>query len=213
MCLNHLLQKDLNAGLLTHFWAHSIEAERQRSTTGETITTHLLQQFLKESTHFSLTSEGRGSCSYLQRLHQVPLCLSGVPARCRAQVDVWGRGFLVLTFWNFTCRVSIATPFFFVQSNSSQHCRQPLSVLWILSGKREKFCVLLSSFSALSSPVPVWPDILNHKGHTFCHLREPFQSQKVIKINGNRVYLCANDFFTEQKTAPNLFLPYILFIT
>ena len=140
----------------------------------------------------------------------VPGCRS-----CMLQSTGWclRQGFPIPYFVEFHMQHIYCNPFFFVQSNSSQHCHQSLSVLWILSGKREKMCVMLSSFSALPSPVPVWPDILIRKGHTFCQLREAFQSQKVIKINGTRVQLCANDFFTEQKTAPNLLVPYILFIT
>lgn len=39
------------------------------------------------------------------------------------------------------------------------------------------------------------------------------ESLKIIKINGNRIYMCANYFFKEPKTAQHLPLPYILFIT
>lgn len=136
--LNRLLQKDLNAGVLTHFWARSLKAERQRSSTVETLVFISFSSFLKDSTHFPLISEGPGSCSCLQRLHQVPPCLGEVPLCSRVQVGVWGRGFLLLTSWHFTCSSSIATTFYFEQCNSSQYCHQPLLVLWILSGKGEE---------------------------------------------------------------------------
>lgn len=109
----------------SHFWA--LKAERQRSTRGETITIHSLQN--------SLSPGFWRTCLML-------LCANVAPgATCTLQSTgwFWGKVFLFLTFWNFTCSRSIASTFYFVQANSPQHCHQPLSTVG---------SVFLRSFSA-----------------------------------------------------------------
>lgn len=114
-------------------------------------------------------------------------------------------------------RLSVANPPFSVASNSSQHCpnHQTHTVLWILNGKREEsvssFIPFLLNFS---HSFPVRPDLWKHR-EQFREVQGSIsisaESLKVIKINGNRIHICANHVLKEQESAQHLLLPYIIF--
>lgn len=134
-----------------------------------------------------------GQCSFLHGFWKTALI--HITAKFGAVAFVPGRGSCTLqrTGWSLSLGGSYSLPcvishaayllqilFFFVVSNSSQHCpyHQPHSVPWILSGKREESgCPFIPLVLNGFSPIPVWWDFLNHRGHTFCQLREAFQSQ------------------------------------
>lgn len=124
----------------------------------------------KDSTHFPLASEGPASCSCVQMWYQVP------PARCRAQA-----GFEVGVSYSLPSEIHMQQIYckhlLFCAIQLPSALLSASQCCGFCLGNRKILCSLDPSVLSLFSLLPTWPDLLNHKGHTFCWLTEAFQSQ------------------------------------